>query len=57
MLRGLGIETGIDLDKLIDAAAYISGVIGSKPVSRTGSAMLAKRAAGASSPTRPVVAR
>jgi len=45
MLRGLGIETGVDLDRLVDAAAYISGVIGRKPVSRTGSALLAKRAA------------
>jgi len=45
MLRGLGIETGVDLDRLVDAAEYISGVIGRKPVSRTGSAMLAKRAA------------
>ncbi|HWH82795.1 MAG TPA: hydroxymethylglutaryl-CoA lyase [Burkholderiaceae bacterium] len=47
MLNGLGIETGIDLDKLVDAAGYISGVLGRKPVSRTGSAMLAKRAAKA----------
>ena len=47
MLRGLDIETGIDLDRLVDAADYISGVIGRKPVSRTGSAMLAKRAAEA----------
>jgi len=45
MLRGLGIETGVDLERLVDAAEYISGVIGRKPVSRTGSAMLAKRAA------------
>jgi len=44
MLNGLGIETGIDLDKLVDAAGYISGVLGRRPVSRTGSAMLAKRA-------------
>ena len=44
MLNGLGIETGIDLDKLIDAAAFISGVLGRKPVSRTGNALLAKRA-------------
>ena len=47
MLEGLGIETGIDLGRLVDAAEYISGVIGRKPVSRTGSAMLAKRAAAA----------
>ncbi len=44
MLDGLGIETGIDLDKLIDAAAFISGVLDRKPVSRTGNALLAKRA-------------
>jgi len=44
MLNGLGIDTGIDLDKLIDAAAFISGVLGRKPVSRTGNALLAKRA-------------
>jgi hydroxymethylglutaryl-CoA lyase len=44
MLNGLGIETGIDIDKLIDAAAFISGVLGRKPVSRSGNALLAKRA-------------
>ncbi|MEO7336229.1 MAG: hydroxymethylglutaryl-CoA lyase [Caldimonas sp.] len=47
LLDGLGIQTGIDLDRLVDAAAFISGVIGRKPVSRTGSALLAKRAAAA----------
>ncbi|MEP7057159.1 MAG: hydroxymethylglutaryl-CoA lyase [Caldimonas sp.] len=47
LLNGLGIETGIDLDRLVDAAEFISGVVGRKPVSRTGSAMLAKRAAEA----------
>jgi hydroxymethylglutaryl-CoA lyase len=45
LLQGLGIQTGIDLDRLVDAADYISSVIGRRPVSRTGSAMLAKRAA------------
>ncbi|HEY4066720.1 MAG TPA: hydroxymethylglutaryl-CoA lyase [Burkholderiaceae bacterium] len=45
MLDGLGIETGVDMDRLIDAAAWISGVLGRKPVSRTGNALLAKRAA------------
>ena len=44
MLNGLGIETGVDIDRLIDAAAYISGVLGRKPVSRSGNALLAKRA-------------
>ena len=45
MLEGLGIETGVSLDGLIDAVAYISGQLGRKPVSRAGNALLAKRAA------------
>jgi len=49
MLQGLGIETGIDLDRLIDAAAFISlDVLGRKPVSRSANALLAKRQAAAS---------
>jgi len=44
MLDGLGIETGISLDGLVDAAAFISGVLGRKPVSRSANALLAKRA-------------
>ena len=47
MLNGLDIETGVDIDRLVDAAAFISGVLGRKPVSRTGNALLAKRAARA----------
>ena len=43
MLRGLGIDTGIDLDQLVDAGAFISGVLGRPPVSRAGKALLAKR--------------
>lgn len=43
MLHGLGIETGLDLDKLVDAGAFISGVLGRAPVSRAGKALLAKR--------------
>jgi len=45
MLNGLGIQTGIDIDKLVDAAEFISNVLGRKPVSRSGNALLAKRAA------------
>ena len=44
MLRGMGIETGIDLDKLVDAGAYISDFLGRKPNSRAATALLAKRA-------------
>jgi hydroxymethylglutaryl-CoA lyase len=43
MLNGLGIETGIDLNALVDAGAFISNVLGRAPVSRAGKALLAKR--------------
>ncbi len=43
MLHGMGIETGIDLDKLIDAGNFISEALGRKPLSRAANAMLAKR--------------
>ena len=43
MLDGLGIETGIDIDRLVDAGAFISGVLGRAPVSRAGKALLTKR--------------
>jgi hydroxymethylglutaryl-CoA lyase len=43
LLHGLGIETGLDLDRLVDAGAYISGVVGRPTSSRAGKALLAKR--------------
>ena len=43
MLHGMGISTGIDLDALVDAGAYISDVLGRAPVSRVGKALLIKR--------------
>jgi hydroxymethylglutaryl-CoA lyase len=43
LLHGLGIETGIDLDKLVDAGAAISKAIGKANGSRVGRALLAKR--------------
>jgi hydroxymethylglutaryl-CoA lyase len=43
LLNGLGIATGIDIDALVDAGAFISGVLGRPPVSRAGKALLAKR--------------
>ncbi len=43
MLQGMGIDTGIDLDKLVDAGARISGVLGRPPVSRVAKALLIKR--------------
>ena len=44
LLHGMGIETGIDLDKLIDAGAYISDFLGRKSASRVAVAVLNKRA-------------
>ena len=43
MLHGMGIETGIDLDKLIDAGVYISDFLGRKPHSRVAMAVLNQR--------------
>ncbi|MCW5650107.1 MAG: hydroxymethylglutaryl-CoA lyase [Ramlibacter sp.] len=43
MLDGMGIDTGIDLDKLVDAGAYISAELGRKPNSRAATALLNKR--------------
>ena len=43
MLHGRGIHTGIDLDALVDAGAFISDVLGRPPVSRVGKALLIRR--------------
>jgi len=43
LLHGMGIGTGIDLDKLIDAGKYISDFLGRKPNSRAATALLNKR--------------
>ncbi len=44
MLQGMGIETGIDLDLLIDAGVYISQALGREPNSRASKAIRNKRA-------------
>jgi hydroxymethylglutaryl-CoA lyase len=44
MLRGMDIDTGIDLDKLVDAGKYISDYLQRKPNSRAATAILNKRA-------------
>ena len=43
MLRGMDIDTGIDLDKLVDAGKYISDYLKRKPNSRAATAILNKR--------------
>ncbi|MCX9155357.1 hydroxymethylglutaryl-CoA lyase [Niveibacterium sp. 24ML] len=43
MLNGLGIETGVSLDALVDTAAFISDALGRAPASRVARAALARR--------------
>jgi len=43
MLHGMGIETGIDLDQLIDAGVYISEALSREPNSRASKAIRNKR--------------
>ncbi|MFT3779331.1 MAG: hydroxymethylglutaryl-CoA lyase [Ottowia sp.] len=43
MLHGMGIDTGIDLDKLIDAGQYVSDFLGRGTGSRVATAVLNKR--------------
>jgi len=43
MLRGMGIDTGVDLDALVDVGGFISDLLGRAPVSRAGKALLIKR--------------
>jgi hydroxymethylglutaryl-CoA lyase len=45
LLNGLGIETGVDLDKVVDIGRWICGVIGKEPASKAAKALAAKRAA------------
>jgi hydroxymethylglutaryl-CoA lyase len=45
MLHGMGIATGIDLDKLVDAGAFISDFLGRKPNSRVATALINKKLA------------
>ncbi|CAB5693960.1 Hydroxymethylglutaryl-CoA lyase yngG [Comamonas aquatica] len=47
MLHGMGIDTGIDLDQLIDAGQFISNHLGRPTQSRVAKAILAKRASSA----------
>jgi isopropylmalate/homocitrate/citramalate synthase len=43
LLDGLGIESGVDLGRLVDVSAFISGKLGRKSGSRVAQAVLAKR--------------
>lgn len=43
MLDGMGIETGVDMDKLLDAGVYINEFLDRAPVSRAANALLKKK--------------
>jgi hydroxymethylglutaryl-CoA lyase len=43
MLQGMGIDTGIDLDRLLDASAFISAYLQRVPNSRAANALLTRR--------------
>jgi hydroxymethylglutaryl-CoA lyase len=45
LMHGLGIATGIDLARVVEAGRFISNHLGRKPVSRAGNALLARKAA------------
>jgi hydroxymethylglutaryl-CoA lyase len=44
MLEGMGIDTGVDMDKLLDAGKFISDFLGREPVSRAATALLRRKA-------------
>jgi hydroxymethylglutaryl-CoA lyase len=46
LLNGLGIETGVDLDQLVEIGDFISRAIGKPGASRVGRALLAKKRDG-----------
>ena len=45
LMQGMGIETGVDLDAVVDAGQFISQHLGRKAASRAGNAIAAKRGA------------
>ena len=45
MLHGMGIDTGVDLDRLVGIGQWICAVLGKEPASRAGRALAAKKRA------------
>jgi hydroxymethylglutaryl-CoA lyase len=45
LLQGLGVDCGVDLDKLVDTAAWIAAQLGRQPASKVAQAVLARRGA------------
>jgi hydroxymethylglutaryl-CoA lyase len=44
MLHGLGMKTGVDLDRLVGIGQWICGVLGKEPASKAGRALAVKKA-------------
>jgi hydroxymethylglutaryl-CoA lyase len=44
MLHGLGIDTGVDLDRLVGIGQWICGILAKEPASKAGRALAAKKA-------------
>lgn len=44
MLHGLGIRTGVDIDKVVDTGQWICAIIGKEPASKAGKALAARKA-------------
>ena len=44
MRDGMGIDTGVHLDRLVDTGQWICSVLGKQPASRAGRALAAKKA-------------
>lgn len=43
LMRGLGVETGVDLGRLVECSAWISAALGRQPSSRVARALVAKQ--------------
>jgi hydroxymethylglutaryl-CoA lyase len=43
MLNGLGVRTGVDLDRLVDIGTWICGILRKEPTSKAGRALAAKK--------------
>jgi len=47
LMQGLGIETGVDLGRVVEAGQWICGILGREPGSKAGRAIAAKKAKAA----------
>ena len=55
LLNGFGIRTGVDLDKLLEASAFISAALRRETGSHVAKALLSARARQAAAQAQPLV--